>query len=362
MIRKLVVEGVTVFPRERAFDFVPGMNVIVGGNDSGKSHLMKLCYALSKWGEKSARRDFPETWAEEQRLHKHLLRAFGAQEMSALASRQPARGGLPRVGRVHASLQGEKTPIGSAEVEFTFTAENEGPKISTMPQRFLQENSLFIPPREALSLYPYYVQVGKRFPDLPDAMSWDLCQALDMEGSEAQSPEMKRIQKRVEKMINGRIVRRNTRFVLQRGREAPMELSLVAEGVKRLGAVGLLAANGALRAGSTLYWDEPEMNLNSAQLPELCSAMLYLCRAGVQMIISTHSLFLLRELVIRLRQPSWQELTRRFIGLQAPAEPYGAVRVSAGNSLDEIEPLESLEAEMEQADRYLHMPDYTTHA
>ena len=347
MIRKLVVEGVTVFPQEVSFDFVPGINVIVGGNDSGKSHLMKLCYALGRWGEKSIRRDFPETWAEERRLHRHLLRAFGAQEIASLVSRHSTGGEA----RVHASLQGEKAPIGSAELEFVFSAAGEALRITTMPQRFLQENALFIPPREALSLFPYYIQVGKRYPDLPDAQSWDLCSALENDPTAPQDEEMARVQKRIEAMMHGRLLRQNARFVLQRGHEAPMELSLVAEGVKRLGTVGLLAANGALRPGSTLYWDEPEMNLNAAQLPELCGIMLHLCRAGVQMILTTHSLFLLRELVIRLGQPGWRDLSRRFIGLQ----PGQAVSVTAGDTPDDIGPLDSLEAEMAQADRYLRM-------
>lgn len=355
MIRKLVVEGVTVFPERTAFDFVPGMNVIVGGNDSGKSHLMKMCYALSKWGEKSARREFPETWAEERRLHRHLLRAYGAQELEALISRQAAPGGSARV---HASMQGEKAPLGSAELEFCFAQQHEELHITTMPQRFLQENALFIPPRETLSLFPYYVQAGKRFPDLPDAMSWDLCAALESEEcGGATSEELGRVQRRIEKLLHGRLMRYNTRFMLQRGREKPMELSMVAEGFKRLGAVGLLIANGSVRKGSTLLWDEPEMNLNTAQLPELCAIMLGLCSAGVQMIITTHSLFLLRELVIRLGES--RAISRRFIGMQAPAEPFGAVRVTAGDTPADIAPLESLEAEMAQADRYLRMPNMT---
>lgn len=359
MIRKLVVEGVTVFPREVRFDFVRGMNVIVGGNDSGKSHLMKLCYALSRWGEKSVRRDFPETWAEERRLHKHLLRAFGAQELGALAAR--GRAGEQGGARVHGSLQGEKVPLGSAEVEFCFATGSEGEelRITTMPQRFLQENALYIPPREVLSLFPYYLQVGKRFPDMPDAISRDLCSALEAAGPAPADEELRKVQQRIEALLRGRLQRQNTRYVLQRGHEAPMELSLVAEGFKRPGTVGLLLSNGALRAGSTLYWDEPEMNLNTAQLPELCDILLHLCRAGVQVIMSTHSLFLLRELTIRLGEAKWRGVSRRYTGLQAPDEPYGAVRVTAGESADEIGPMESLEAEMAQADRYLRMPDTT---
>lgn len=44
MIHDLLVRGVTVFPGSEHFEFVPGINVVVGGNDSGKSHLLKLCY------------------------------------------------------------------------------------------------------------------------------------------------------------------------------------------------------------------------------------------------------------------------------------------------------------------------------
>lgn len=354
MIRKLVVEGVTVFPHKTAIDFVPGINVIVGGNDSGKSHLMKMCYALTRWGEKSLRREFPETWAEEKRLHRHLLRAFGAQELSSLISRHTAAGSCASV---HASLQGEKAPIGSAELAFTFSPQHEALHIITMPQRFLQENALFIPPREALSFFPYYLQVGKRYPDMPDALSWDLCNALEAEPGGAATQELSHVLRLISIMLQGNLLRHNSRFMLKRPGEQPIELSMVAEGFKRVGAIGLLIGNGVLRPGSTLFWDEPETNLNTAQLPLLGGIMMGLCAAGVQIILSTHSLFLMRELFIQLKQVAHQEITRRFIGLQPPPTPRGSVQVTAGDTPHEIGPLDCLKAEMEQADRYLSLLD-----
>lgn len=359
MIRKLVVEGFTVFPQKVSFDFVPGINIVVGGNDSGKSHLMKLCYALCKWSEKSPRREFPETWAEEERLRRHFLRVFGTQELGALTSRRvSAESAL-----IRASLQGEKVPLGSAELACSFGAhhEEEGLHISVMPQRFLQENALFMPPREVLSLFPCYIQVGKRYPDLLDATSWDLCRALESEGDpHAPLPEaFRRVVRLIEALLQGRLMRSNARFMLRRGKEEPIELSLVAEGFKRLGTLGLLLVNGSIRPGSALFWDEPEMNLNAAHLPLLCGIMLGLCEAGVQLMLTTHSLFLLRELTIRLSEPGARALSRRFFGLQPPESPFGAVRVTCGDSLDDISPLESLVAEMEQADRYLSMPNFS---
>lgn len=355
MIRKLVVEGLTVFPHKVAFDFVPGVNIVVGGNDSGKSHLMKLCYAICRWGEKSPRREFPETWAEERRLVRCLLNTFGTRDLTALISRHPAVHEL----FVHASLQGEKAPIGSAELEFSFCEEGEegALSIATMPQRFLQENALYLPPREVLSLFPCYLQVGKHYPDLLDAPAHDLCQALEVAPEQHPPDSLRRVLRLISLLLRGQLQRHGSRFVLRRGSETLLDQNLVAEGFKRLGTISLLIANGSLRPGSTLFWDEPEMNINAAHLPLLCGIILGLSEAGVQLILTTHSLFLLRELVIRLGEPSRSELTRRFIGLQPPTEDSGTARVCAGSTLDDISPLASLEAEMDQADRYLRMPN-----
>ena len=95
------------------------------------------------------------------------------------------------------------------------------------------------------------------------------------------------------------------------------------------------------------------MNLNAGHLPLLVNMMMTLCRAGVQLLLTTHSLFLLRELVIQLSEQQNRAVSRRFFGLQA-----GRVqgpRVSESDELDKLAHLDSLEAEQEQADRYLSL-------
>lgn len=357
MIRKLVVEGITVYPQTKAFNFVPGINVIVGGNDSGKSHLMKLCYAMSKWGSESQRRELPEVWAEEKRLRQILLRVFGTHNLTAITARNRGNG----IARVRCSLEGEKVPLGTADVDFTFTAgrEEEGLHILKAPQRYLRENSVFISPREVLSIFPCYMQAGKRYPELLDSASWELCRALEDEPRDIRlSPPLQHVLNRIEKLLSGELTRQNGRFYLSRQDQDPLELNLVAEGFKRIGTLGLLIANGHVRAGTSLFWDEPEMNLNTSHLPATVSMMMGLCRAGVQLMLTTHSLFLLRELVIQLAEPLNHELPRRFIGLQPAPDNRSGVITSSGNSLAEIDHLDSLDAEMEQADRYLSMsPD-----
>lgn len=352
MIRKLKVEGMTVFQRPESFHFVPGINIIVGGNDSGKSHLMKLCYAISKWGCGGSRRDLPEVWAEEKRLRQDLLRVFGTRDLTSLTSRS---GGHDVVARVRASLEGDKVPPGTADLAFTFKAhcEEEGLRISTMPERYLSSNAVFLSPREVLSIYPCYMQAGKRYPELLDSASWELCRALETEPSAPLPQALRYVVKQIEQLLGGKLQRRNGRFYLQRPGQEALELNLIAEGFKRIGTLGLLLSNGTVRPGTALFWDEPEMNLNAGHLPLLVNLMMTLCRAGVQLVLTTHSLFLLRELVIQLAEQQNRSVSRRFFGLQAGQ--VAGPRVSEAEELDQLAHLDSLEAEQEQADRYLSL-------
>lgn len=353
MIRKLSVEGITVFPNHEVFRFAPGMNIIIGGNDSGKSHLMKLCYAICKWGCGGSRRELPVVWAEEKRLRLDLLRVFGTRDLTGLTSRCVQN----CTATIHASLSGEKVPPGTAELRFSFREghEEEGLSIHTMPERSLSNNAVFLAPREVLSIYPCYVQAGKRYPELLDSASWELCRALETEPSAAPTEIMSHAMHRIERLLSGRLLRINGRFYLQRPGQEPLELNLVAEGFKRIGTLGLLIGNGTVRPGTCLFWDEPEMNLNAQHLPLLVDIMVTLCRAGIQLILTTHSLFLLRELVIQLADRKNRSVPRRFFGLQTPETAGTGVRVSSADELSKLDHIASLDAETEQADRYLSL-------
>lgn len=355
MIRKLSVEGVTVFPDAASFRFVKGINVIVGGNDSGKSQLMKIAYAVAQWNNEGGERDLPETWAEEQRLRLKLLRVFGTRELSGLTARNRGNGHA----EIHVSMDGEGVPPGAAELAFGFRAgdEESGLKITRMPDRFTRENAIFLSAREVLSMFPCYVQVGKRYPELIDGASWDMCRALEQAPLPGREIEvgMKRVLERVEKILAGALLRFGNRFYLKRPGQELVEMNLVAEGFKRLGTLGLLIQSGMVRRGTILFWDEPEMNLNSSHLPRLVKLILELCKSGVQVALTSHSLFLLREMVLQLGEEKNARVERRFFGLQVPAENRFGVLARQGDTLEEVGPLASLEAEIEQADRYLRM-------
>ena len=332
MIHDLLVRGVTVFPGSEHFEFVPGINVVVGGNDSGKSHLLKLCYTVAKWSADGGRKSLPEKWAEDQRLRKDLMRVFASRGLAGLTARN--RGNAHA--HVEASMEGDGVPEGMGNLVFDFQAghEEEGLSIQEMPKRFLNVPVVFLAAREVLTIYPSFVQVGSRFPEFLDGGSWDLCRYLDVDAAaEPISTDAGRVVARLEKIIGGEVVKRDGRFFLQRPGQQPIEMSLVAEGFKRLGTLSYLIRNGSV----------------------LVKTLTGLAKTGVQVILSSHSLFLLRELMIQLSEPRNAMVQRKFFGMSVPRGDRSGVKVTWGESLEDVGPIESLEAEIEQADRYLKL-------
>lgn len=352
MIRELTVQGVTVFPEREYFEFVPGINLVIGGNDSGKSHLLKLSYALAKWSSNGGKKSLPEKWAEEQRLRNDLMRVFSSHDLTGLTALN--RGNSHAVVEVAMEGQGVPSGMGNLRFEFRATEEEEGLHITMLPQRFLHSNVMFLTAREVLSIYPGFVQIGKSFPDILDGACWDLCKALDKPPVEKLvDVRMGRVLARIEKILGGDLMRIDGRFYLKRPGQIPMEMSLVAEGFKRLGTLGCLVRNEMVAQGTILFWDEPEMNLNAFHLPRLVKVLLELAKAGVQVILTTHSLFMIRELGFQLKEEKNAQVTRKYFGLKVPTESRFGVRVSSGLELEDLGEIESMQAELEQADRYM---------
>jgi energy-coupling factor transporter ATP-binding protein EcfA2 len=84
----------------------------------------------------------------------------------------------------------------------------------------------------------------------------------------------------------------------------------MAEGYRKLAMLIFLLRYGVLERGSTLFWDEPEANLNPAATKLLAAALYALAGDGVQVIVATHSLFLLREFEILQMQSSRDQACR----------------------------------------------------
>jgi len=113
-----------------------------------------------------------------------------------------------------------------------------------------------------------------------------------------------------------------------------------------------LISSGVLLVGEYLFWDEPDANLNPASQRAVARALVELASSGAQIFVATHSMFLLREL-----QMSADAISPQFIGLiraiSETQESAAPVLAETSDGLDTLAYVAALEAEAEQADRYL---------
>ena len=87
--------------------------------------------------------------------------------------------------------------------------------------------------------------------------------------------------------------------------------SLTSAGVANMGMLALLIERGALDRGSFLFIDEPESNLHPAWQVEMAAFLFELARQGVNVVISTHSMTILKWLEVHVKEkPEDRELVR----------------------------------------------------
>lgn len=108
-----------------------------------------------------------------------------------------------------------------------------------------------------------------------------------------------------------------------------------------------MISTGSLLDKGYLFWDEPEANLNPKLIKVIAALLLSLSEHGIQVVVATHSFFLLKELDILSRQRSQPV---RYMGLSNTEEGVQTQQVVA---LAELEDLVALDEELAQYDREL---------
>ena len=349
MLKSLEVRNFTAFPEVR-LDFAEGLNVIIGENGTGKTHLLKLPYAVmavsAEEGRKRNGRQ-PSKAFLQTRLAEKLVNVFRPEgRLGRLARRHR--------GRSRCEVKLEFSEPGTS-VEFNFASQNKSEVvIDRSPSAWCEAAPVFLPTRELLTIYPGFVPLYETHHLEFDETWRDTCLLL---GSPAvkgvHERKANRLKNPLEEQIGGRIVlERKDRFYLRPFGADPssdMEIALVAEGWRKLAMLVRLIDTGSLLDNGCLFWDEPETNLNPKLIREVARSILDLCSAGIQVIVATHSLFLLRELEVLLKR-EFENVEHRYIALR-PSD--GGVDVSQSDEIDDVEPLILLDEELEQSDRFI---------
>ena len=265
-----------------------GINVFVGANATGKTHLMKVAYAACDAAKKK------ERFAD--KLTRVFLPADG--KIGRLAKRR--RGAASALAEVR---------IGKSKVRTAFSSRTIRPQDAEerRPKQTPEVSSVYIPVKEMLANAPGFqslyaeraIHFEEVYRDLLDRAYLPLLLG-------APDVARKRLLDRLRRELGGSVVVKREEFFWNGGRQGRLEFNLLAEGLRKLGLLWLLIQNGVLLEGSVLFWDEPEANLNPKLLEPLVGVLLELQRLGVQVFIATHDYVLLKQL--DLQQESADEV------------------------------------------------------
>lgn len=258
-----------------------GINVFVGANGTGKTHIMKVAYAGC------------EAAHPQVRFADKLVAVF-----------LPSQG---RIGRLVKRQRGPAEAIiqmwrGESSIRASFSTLVKSPERARVTPRRWQDSpskSVYIPVKEMLANAPGFRSLyAERSVHFEEVYADVLDRAyLPLQRGRADG-ERQRILNQLAKVLKGKVNFSNEEFFLN-SRQGKLEFTLVAEGLRKLGLLWLLLQNGTLLEGSVLFWDEPETNLNPKLFGPVVQILLELQRMGVQVFLATHDYAILKQLDLR---------------------------------------------------------------
>ena len=279
-VTKVKFEHFTAF-KDLEVEFSPGINALIGANGTGKTHLMKACYAACSFAK------------TDRSLTDKMV------EMFLPSGRQGGR-------LVH---RGEEETEASAEIHIddwyarcTFHGPSKRTVSTPEDQPKPAVASVYIPVNEMLANAPGFLSLYDAREIHFEEVYWDILLKANIPPlREPIDATNRQILESLENVIGGKVTVSGEEFFLTNER-GDLEFTLLAEGWRKLGLLWLLIRNGTLQNGSVLFWDEPETNLNPKMFKVVMQVLLELQRAGVQIFFATHDYVMLKELDLQMTE------------------------------------------------------------
>ncbi|MEM9553989.1 MAG: AAA family ATPase [Acidobacteriota bacterium] len=312
-LTRLELKSFTAF-EDLTLDLAPGLNIFLGANATGKTHLLKVSYAACAVSK--TRGSFADK----------LVRLFlpSGDSLGRLVHRQ--RG----VSRSSVTVQRNGKRLQAAfhtKIRLATSAEESG--LEAWAKEPLE--CVYIPVKEMLANAPgFRALYGNRDVHFEEIYADILDRAFRPVLRGQPEATRRKLLQTIREAIDGRVVVEDEEFFLQNA-SGKLEFTLVAEGFRKLALLWLLIQNGTLLDGSVLCWDEPEANLNPRLLGTVVEILLELQTLGVQILVATHDYVFLKEL--DLRAAAHHSL--RYHALHRSSD--GQVRHEAADSLLDID-------------------------
>ncbi len=289
MITKLKLRSFTVFSKLE-IDFSPKINVIIGENGTGKTHVLKAAYGLCAGAPLFKNK--PDTSEDDLQsaLTAKLLRLFMPLD--------------DKLGKMHHQGATDQAHLsaqfaGGQQIAATFFNNSKALAIQDCTNyKQYQAEAVFIPTKEVLSFMKGFNSLYEKYGLSFDQTYQDICLLLDLPEvrPETLHEKSKWAMSEIEGICGGRFIFYGGGKVTFKTENAEYSANSIAEGFRKVGMLARLLETGAIQPGVSgpLFWDEPESNLNPKLMKLLVQILLDLSRNGQQIILATHDYVLLK--------------------------------------------------------------------
>ena len=286
MFTKAHFKNITAFD-DLKMTFSQGINIFIGENGTGKTHIMKALYAACDIIENN-QTTFP------QKLNDVFYPS------NKLIGRIVKRSNVSSRGRLQICRR-----AGAKDVSITLTLTSHTVKAEKAKTQGIDEwcqgkvSCAFIPVKDMLANAPGFSALyHNRDIHFEEIYSDILLKAELPQLKGKKSDAHQRLLTKLSDSITGTVIEEGGEFFLKND-QGNLEFTLLAEGFRKLGLLWRLIQNGTLLSGSVLFWDEPETNLNPSIIPMVVDILLELQRQGTQIFIATHDYLLAKYFEIK---------------------------------------------------------------
>ncbi len=321
MLEKIKFERFTAFENLEV-RFSPGMNIFVGENGTGKTHILKAAYAAC---------DIAKSKGEFAEKINNVFYPSGKQ-----IGRLVKRSSISSKGSVEITRKvGDNKKISLRLSLSNHTTKPEKAKISGSPKAWTENpmEAAYIPVKDMMANAPGFRSLYEEREIHFEEIYVDIIRKafLPLLKGPTDKPR-KQLLDSLQEAMDGKVVAKNEEFFL-RSKHGELEFTLLAEGFRKMGLLWILIQNGTLLNGSVLFWDEPETNLNPRLMKTIVGILLALQQLGVQIFLTTHDYVILKEIDLQ----SKKEDNIRFHSLYRNSES-GELEVSSTGKYLDISP------------------------
>ncbi len=107
--------------------------------------------------------------------------------------------------------------------------------------------------------------------------------------SDETSSFINEFKKSTQKIVNGNISKGTQGFSFESDNGKTYDIVNASSGIKSIGLLQYLVTNKALKKGSVLFWEEPEVHLHPEWQKKMIELFIELMNSGIKIVFSTHS-------------------------------------------------------------------------